>query len=358
MMNTFVFLLAARALASAAVTPVPVRPLPLSAPVAAVLGALSDPARASSLPLPVPAPALIAALADAQPEGARAAFDGSSAVPPLPPVSAAPAAASGGLHAMRADDEPWLASVVGELMRTRTGRRVLRGISRLEERRGYPVIVEVAHISNNGEFRYDSDILVMDASHRRSEPALTAPILAHELQHVLQRSMELPTDALELEIESYTVENRVWGELGLSPPQGSFAAQARKRLLRGVEVFVPWLARQYKNNFALYGHAMGEFSRRVSEQRERALRRVERAKKDIRLAEKAISVMRASGMPEQAVAAHAREALDPARRRLKEAQVSLAWCERDLALLADETGRARLRAFSRGVIRRARSLGR
>lgn len=349
MMNTFVFLLAARALASAAVTPVPVRPLPLSAPAAAVLGALSDPARASSLPLPAPAPALIAAPADAQAAGARAAFDGSSA---------APAAASGGLHAMRADDEPWLASVVGELMRTRTGRRVLRGISRLEERRGYPVIVEVARISNNGEFRYDSDILVMDASHRRSEPALTAPILAHELQHVLQRSMELPTDALELEIESYTVENRVWGELGLSPPQGSFAAQARKRLLRGVEVFVPWLARQYKNNFALYGHAMGEFSRRVSEQRERALRRVERAKKDIRLAEKAISVMRASGMPEQAVAAHAREALDPARRRLKEAQVSLAWCERDLALLADETGRARLRAFSRGVIRRARSLGR
>lgn len=392
MMNAFVLLLAARGLASAAVAALPVRPLPLSAPAAVVFGALSDPARAFAMPLPIALPATAApwtfaaptALAaapaaaapapvparpaeaapseasspvEAQAARAAASFDGSSEAPPAVP-SAAPAALGDGLRAMRADDEPWLASVVGELMRTRTGRRVLRDIARLETRRGHPVLVEVAHISNNGEFRYDSDILVMDASHRRSDPVLTAPIMAHELQHVLQRALELPTDALELEIESYTVENHVWSELGVQPPAGSFAAQARRRLLKGGDVFVAWLAKQYKNNFALHGRTLEEYAGKVAEQRAATVKRIARAQKDIATAERALATMRAAGLEESAVLAHMRDTLEPALRRLKEATVTLAWCDRDLALLSDDAARARFRAYSRGVIRRARSLAR
>lgn len=390
MMNALVLLVLAHTPAAAAVAVIPVRPLPLSAPATAAIGS----AATSSLslpPLPVTAPLLAApatpiaaptartAVAapsargpvaaplpaasvpvEAQAAQGSATFDGASAaVPPASPVepSAQPALGDG-LRAMRHDDEPWLASVLGELMRSRTGRRVLRDIARLEARRGYPVLVDVEHISNNGEFRYDSDILVMDSSHRRSDPALTAPIMAHELQHVLQRAMDLPTDALELEIESYTVENHVWSELGVSPPKHSFAAQARRKLLQGGDVFVEWLARQYKNNFSLHGRTMAGYTEKVEAQRATTLKRIERARKAVAVAERAIEVMRASGMPEDAVAAHAREALGPAQRRLKEAEVILAWCDRDLALLADEAGRARFRAYSRGVIRRARALAR
>jgi len=385
MICAFVVLSLARTASAAVLTAVPVRPLPLSAPAAAVFGSVCASAHVMAAPLPLSfaasgmlyAPALLPALVPAavpalavapvaaavdspapvEAESARAAaaFDGSLPVPSQN-ETVVPAALGDGLRAMRTDDEPWLASVVGELIRTRTGRRVLRDIARLESRRGYPVIVEVARISNNGEFRYDSDILVMDASHRRSDPALVAPIMAHELQHVLQRAMELPTDALELEIESYTVENHVWSELGVAPPRGSFAAQARRRLMRGGDVFVSWLAQQYKNNFSLHGRTMAEYIRKVMEQRAGTLKRIARAEKDVAIAERAVEVMRASGMPETAVAAHEREALEPAQRRLKEAQVTLAWSERDLALLSDDAGRARFRAYSRGVIRRARAL--
>ena len=187
---------------------------------------------------------------------------------------------------------------------------------------------------------------------------MTAPILAHELQHALQRAQGLPSDALELEIESYTVESRVWSELGVEPPKGSFGASARRLLLKGIEFFVPWLAKEHKDDIQLYGGTMAKYVQKVEKSRATTLKRIVRAEKDIKSAEGAQVKMRAAGMPEEAIAAHAREELEPAQRRLRDARMTLGWHDRDLALLVDEAGRARFRAYSRGVIRRARSLSR
>lgn len=295
---------------------------------------------------------------------AGALFDGTAAVPPAAPAtpqapSAAPAAPLGaGLHMARPEHDAWLDAVVGVLSGSRTGRRVLRDIDHLAAVRGRPVMLDVKAIGNNGEFRYDSDLLVMDSGHLKRDPFQSAPILAHELQHVLQRAMELPADALELEIESYTVENRVWSELGIEPEKGSFARMARARLLKDAPAFAKWLGEQYKNNIALYATTMDAYVARLEKNLARAKRTEAQTRRKMAAVERVMESMRANGMSEEAIAAHRREDLEPLERSLRDSAVNRGWIERDLLRLKEPAIRAAFRAYARGVMRRARSLSR
>lgn len=292
---------------------------------------------------------------------AGALFDGTAAAPnaetPVPPV-AAPAPLGSGLHMARPEHDSWLDMVVGVLSGSRTGRRVLRDIDALAAKRGRPVMLDVKAIGNNGEFRYDSDLLVMDSAHLKRDPFQSAPILAHELQHVLQRAMELPVDALELEIESYTVESRVWSELGVEPEMGSFARMARQRLLKDAPGFVKWLGEQYKNNIALYGSTMDAYVARLEKNLARAKRAEAQTRRKMAAVERVMESMRANGMSEEAIAAHRREDLEPLERSLRDSAVNRGWIERDLLRLKEPAIRDAFRAYARGVMRRARSLSR
>lgn len=293
---------------------------------------------------------------------AGALFDGTAAAPdaetPVPPVAAPAAPLGSGLHMARAEHDSWLTAVVGVLSGSRTGRRVLRDIDALAAKRGRPVMLDVKAIGNNGEFRYDSDLLVMDSAHLKRDPFQSAPILAHELQHVLQRALELPADALELEIESYTVESRVWSELGIEPEAGSFARMARQRLLKSAPGFVKWLGEQYKNNIALYGSTMEAYVARLEKNLARAKRAEGQTRRKMAAVERVMESMRANGMSEEAIAAHRREDLEPLERSLRDNLVNRAWTERDLLRLKEPAIQDAFRAYARGVIRRARSLSR
>jgi hypothetical protein len=294
---------------------------------------------------------------ESQSAEAAARFDGAAASPAPVAAPAAPALGSG-LRVADDADEPWLADLVGTLKRSKTGRRVLRDIDALSAKRGHPTLVVVKRIANNGEFRYDSDIVVMDSAHRRRDPAQTAPIFAHELQHVLQRADGLPADALELEIESYTVENRVWSELGVEPEPKTFARMARARLLRDTDEFISWLGDQYKNNHVLHGETDRAYANWLSGQGERIERRVKRAEKELRAAKRVAERMRAEGKPEAAVKNFIQDDVESVERRLRDLAAERAWNLRDQELMKDPAARARFRAYSRGVIRRARALSR
>ncbi len=308
--------------------------------------------------------AIQAALTPATPS-LDAFYDGTApqadAVPlPAPSIPAAPPAAplGTGIRMARAEHEPWLKSVVDLLEITRTGRRVLRDIDALALRRGVPILLDVKPIGNNGEFRYDSDLLVMDSGHLKRDPYQSAPILAHELQHVLQRALELPTDALELEIESYTVESRVWTELGVEPAVGTFARDARKRLAKDFPGFVKWLGEQYKNNIPLYGSTMDAYVARLEKNLVTAKKAEAKTRRKIAAVQRVLESMRKNGMSEEAIAAHAREDLEPLKRSLRDGAVNRGWIERDLLRLDEPAIRASFRAYARGVARRARSLSR
>lgn len=324
-----------------------------------VAPAVGDPApQTPSEPAREPASEGAAAQAGALFDGTAAAPDAETPATPSVP-SAAPAAPLGmGLHMARPEHDTWLNAVVGVLSGSKTGRRVLRDIDHLAAVRGRPVMLDVKAIGNNGEFRYDSDLLVMDSGHLKRDPFQSAPILAHELQHVLQRAMELPADALELEIESYTVESRVWSELGIEPEKGSFARMARQRLLKSAPGFVKWLGEQYKNNIALYGSTMDEYVARLEKNLARAKRAEAQTRRKMAAVERVMESMRANGMSEEAIAAHRREDLEPLERSLRDNLVNRAWTERDLLRLKEPVIQERFRAYARGVIRRARSLSR
>jgi hypothetical protein len=333
-------------------------PSAFAAPAAAI-ALLPAAADSSKFPEDPNAPAGKAAPpSEADAASAGASFDGSApAAPAAPSIPAAPAAPPGsGLKMAKEEHEEWLAAVVGLLSGTRTGRRVLRDIDALAASRGRPLLLDVKPIGNNGEFRYDSDIVVMDSKHLKNDPLQSAPILAHELQHVLQRAMDLPADALELEIESYTVESRVWSELGVEPEPRSFARQARRRLAKGLPGFVEWLQRQYKSNIALYGSNVDAYVAKLQENLAKADRAEAKTRRKRAAVERVLESMRANGMSEEAVEAHRREDLEPLDRSLRDGAVNRAWIERDLYSLTSPEGRARFIAYSRGVIRRARSL--
>jgi len=303
--------------------------------------------------------------AEADAAGAGALFDGGAAAPTAEAGPAKRARApriryplGAGLRAANSEDEPWLADVVATLARTRTGRRVLRDIAALEAERGHPTLVLIKAISNNGEFRYDSDLLVMDAGHRKRAPEQVAPIFAHELQHVLQRAMGLPADAQELEIESYTVENRVWSELGVEPETRSFARQVRRRITKDAEEFIAWLNGEYKNNRPLHGGTMDDYVNWLKEKEPKLAKRFARAEKDLARARRVVDAMRAEGKPESAITAFVQDDVEPVERRLRNLAYEKKWIEQDLAALSTPEGRKRFRDYSRGVIRRARALSR
>jgi hypothetical protein len=339
---------------------------PLAAPFESVPAPFSSPSLPSAAALPGLAPAL-AAPADVPAASATPVVAAAAAAAAVEPCGegAASARAAGkrsaslykrsGLRAADPADEPWLSAAVETLGRSRTGRRVLRDTARLAEGRGQATLVVLKAISNNGEFRFDSDLLVMDSAHRRLAPERSAPILAHELQHVLQRQQGLPADALELEVESYSVESRVWSELGIEPKRGSFAALARGRLLKDPDAFLEWLGTQYENNRLLHGGSMAGYVRWIKDERAKAARRRARAVKALAAARRIEDAMRAEGKPESALRSYAQEEVEPVESRIRDADYDLAWCDRDLRLLSTPEGRTRFRAFSRRVVRLARS---
>ncbi len=331
-------------------------PMPASAALLAV-----DAPRISAAPVPMiaapaSASALSANLAPSLP-AMTASLSPAPAAIPAPAAPAVPAAPLGsGLKMAKEEHEKWLGSVVGLLSGTRTGRRVLRDIDAMAARGGRPVLLDVKAIANNGEFRYDSDLLVMDAGHLKRDPRQSAPILAHELQHVLQRAKNIPTDALELEIESYTVENRVWSELGVEPEPGSFARQVRRRLTKDLRGFVNWLGNEYKQNIPLYGSSLDAYVARLGKKLAAAERSAAATRRKRAAVERVLRSMRDNGMSEAAVEAHRQEDWEPLDRSLRDGAANRGWIERDLRLLAEPEGRERFRAYVRGVIRRARAL--
>lgn len=292
---------------------------------------------------------------------AAARFDGAIADmrKPYAPDFVVPEQAHPGwsVRALKDEDSEWLAGVIAALRESRTGRRVLKDIDVMSAKRGRPVLVDVARISNNAEVRYDSGLLVMDKNHRRKPVRLAAPIMAHELQHVLQKAADfIPVDSLEMEVESYTVEARVWNELALKPPPNSFARNAKNRLEKDPDAFFTWLGTQYEKNPLLHGSNVDAYVLWLEGEKAKTLKKIAAVGKRIRSIERVLERMRAAGVPESQYEAHRHDELLPAHATLRDYRLNLAWQERDLRLLSTPEGRERFRNYSRGVIRRARSL--
>lgn len=354
--------------------PLPTAPSPWapSPAMTAAAPSLAEPSK-EAVPLPAATPDALAQPlpdpADTTPEAAKdaadRAFDALPSVEPQEPPSPAVGVPAGHLVQVQglppflavADDadRAWIARTLAEAMRTRTGRQVLRRASAVASRRGRPILVQLEELrSDNGSFVYDWDVLQLARSLMRDDTGEAAPVLVHEILHVVQRDIGLPTDSLEMELEAHVATLQVFRELGRRPGRRTFSHQFERALLRGgVAGAVRWLGTQYSGNIGILNS--GTVDGYIAKLEKRRKAAVASIAKDERLLARRTAVleeMRAAGHPREALASYEADQLASLRERLRGKRANLGWTERDLGLLRSPEGARHYRGFAQRVRKR------
>lgn len=251
----------------------------------------------------------------------------------------------------------WIGSVVREAWRSKTGRRILRDAAMLSAGLGRPITVVVADLrANNGEYVYDWDAVRMGHHYLKKDPAEAAPTLVHELLHVVQKSHILPTDAFEMELEAYGVTFEVMRELAVPFAQGSFYRKAYLKFHGPLDAYVKWLLDEYDNNRSVIGSRLSAYIEELEKARDKSKRKLARLDKKIAQALAVVAEMERTGQDPRSIEHYRIDIIGQlALNRRSEAQ-SLGWAERDLDLLASETGRERYRKYSKRVLEYTRRL--
>ncbi len=123
---------------------------------------------------------------------------------------------------------------------TRAGRRALDAAERTLAAEGRALPVLVLDLGrNHGEYDYQEKNMRLHAAlFKKGREADLAGTIVHEATHVAQHGQGLPSNALEMEIEAHLQDLEILAELGVKPPQGTFARQALEFLAQGPDKFI------------------------------------------------------------------------------------------------------------------------
>lgn len=259
------------------------------------------------------------------------------------------------LDSPEAEHSAWIASVVKEARRTKTGRAVLGRVERLARTQGHPVMILVSRIGNSGEFVFDHEVVTMDAGHQAQPPEAAAPVLIHELLHVLQLAQGLPADAFEMELEAYLAQFQVTEQLGLKPPKGSFHASAWRRFKNDLDRFVSWLKKEYDGNLAIVGASVDEYAAQLEQRLVEAQAKHERLETRAAVKRRVVERMLKTNQPAGKIEQYRLDELAPLEDKLRISRRELDWLERDLLLLRTPDTRARYQRYAAQVLKKARA---
>lgn len=261
------------------------------------------------------------------------------------------------LSAANPGHEEWLAGVVREAWRSKTGRRVLRQASLLSIQLGRPITVVVEDLrANNGEYVYDWDVVRMGRHYVRKEPVEAAATLIHELLHVVQKSLMLPVDAFEMELEAYGVTFEVMRELGLPFEKNSFYRSAYRKFHGPLDEYLRWLLKEYNGNIPLVTSKLSAYVKELTAQRDKTLKRLAAIDKKIASAREVVAAMERTNQKPEAVEHYRLDVLGKLALDRRSIAQTLAWQERDLEFLSSPEGRERYRRFARRVLEYTRRL--
>ena len=280
--------------------------------------------------------------AESSAAGADSVFDGRAGLPSYLSVADPKAAAD-------------IASLIAAAAASPTARRVLRRVKALVERRGRPVPVEIGRTQLGGEFDYDTG--VVKVSRWQGKAVDGVPALIHELLHVAQKELRLPSDAFEMELEGYATDFRLDMELGLTgePAGRDWDRKVIRRFRGDLDSFVDWLLKtSYSDNHSLLRSGVKAYRadlERLAKLERRALAR----QAALNSAQAALARMRADGQPESELRNYAAVEIAPRLEKRRQAAQYLSWLERDLSLLNDPASLRRYRDYSRRVMRLLRS---
>ncbi len=123
---------------------------------------------------------------------------------------------------------------------TKAGRRALDEAERVlaAQKRDLPVTVEALG-RNYGEYDYVAKTMSLHKDlFKKGREADLAGTVVHELTHVVQHSLGIPTNALEMEIEAHLQDLEMLEELGQEPPPHTFARQLYDALRKDPKDFI------------------------------------------------------------------------------------------------------------------------
>lgn len=233
--------------------------VPKSAPTLSVTGIAPFPFKNPSALNPLPlTPSLIPSLSAAStpvpydaPRSLNTFWDGVPSAPVLLEPSAVPYAGFTDEPLEQERLAPWLETgdpktaaaldrAVTLARTTRAGRRALDEAERILNEQGRTLPVKVLSLGrNHGEYDYvEKTMRLHKALFQEGREADLAGTIVHELTHVAQHSLGIPSNALEMEIEAHLTDLAMLSELGLEPPPNTFARQLFTALAQSPAKFI------------------------------------------------------------------------------------------------------------------------
>lgn len=356
--------------------PLPAAPLPaLSSPV------LPKPALpAAAVPAALPAvPAVPAAPAGAEPASAPAPetaktlkdrlltgvshatlFDG--ARPAASAVRAEPAAGPKLYSWFRIADPAHAAALAAMLEAAEgsaTGRATLSKLKGMLRSRKRPLVFEFTRQSASHAYvDWNTEIVRLGTSMLKEDPVHAAPVLIHELTHVIQKSRRLPYHAFELELEAFLVTLKAARELGVTYRRGDFMRSTQLKFKGDLDAFIDWLhaGHDQKENFRLLSGSRDEFLRKLEERLDAAAKSVAAAARRVARRQATYAQMKDASYLPAALETYRLQELEPAREKMRSAQADYDTVERDLKLLRSPNGYLRYRRFADDVRAMAKRL--
>lgn len=240
-----------------------------------------------------------------------------------------------------------------------TGRAALTKLKAMLRSRKRPLVFEFTRqINSHAYVDWETDVVRLGTSMLKEDPAHAAPVLIHELTHVLQKSRRLPYHAFELELEAFIVTLKVARELGVKYKRGDFMAATQKKFGGDLDEFIDWLhaGHDQKENFRLLSGSRDEFLAKLEERLSGAAKTVASASRTVDKRQATYEQMKGAAYLPDALENYRRQELAPAQEKLRSAQRGYALVERDLKLLRSVNGYVRYRRFADDVRAMAKRL--
>ena len=190
----------------------------------------------------------------------------------------------------------------------------------------------------------------------KAGPRANVATLIHELQHMLQTSLPLPSDLLETELESYLVDFRVARELNDKPRRGSYDARAREKFKEGLEPFMAFLRKEYPEDAQLHRTTARAYATRLRRGLETSTAKLERLRAERTERLQVLDQMRGLGHSEAELKNYREDALTPIDAAISTMERAAGWARADIAIMTNPALRAKARAYARAAVRRARAL--
>ncbi len=232
---------------------------------------------------------------------------------------------------------------------------VLDSVAQAAEIRGRPVVIEAVTMRESGTYNLDWGILSLRRPSLNGTPRANIATLIHELQHLLQTELTLPSDLLETELEAYVVDFRVSRELKDKPKRGSYDARAQAKFKEGLEPFLGFLRKQYPEDAQLHKTRSRNYENRLRADLKMSSAALERLKSARTSRKRVLEQMRGVGHSNGELTAYRQDVIAPLDAAIRAMSRVIEWAKKDIAILASPKTRAQARAYARSVIRRARA---